>query len=719
MKFSHWDGEADHEPRFEIVHSNTEVRIHDDEKLGLQYNSGPLSLVVNTKPNDLSFTFRDITSNLTSHSFRSVGYVSDISTPVSRFSDGIYLSSQGYVLAEFDLSVGEKLYGLGERFGPFVKNGQSIDIWNEDGGTSSELAYKNIPFYISSRGYGVFINNPGRVMLELQSERTTRVNIAIAGESLEYFVIYGSHPKDIIRRYTALTGRPSLPPAWSYGLWLTTSFTTSYSEDTVTGFLDGLRDRNIPLSVFHFDCFWMRSYQWCDFSFDTDMFPDPAAYIKRLKNRGLKISIWINPYIAQASPLFREGKKKGYFLLRSDTATPTVWQWDNWQAGMGIVDFTNAAACAWYQSHLISLIKLGVDSFKTDFGERIPWINVRYYSSASPTDMHNYYAYVYNELVHSTLRKYHPSGESCLFARAATVGCQRFPIHWGGDCESTWPAMAETLRGGLSLGLAGFAFWAHDIGGFEGRPPLALYKRWVQFGLLSSHSRLHGSSSYRVPWLLYDDTTDEADSAADVLRRFVLLKLRFLPYLLAQGLEAARYGTPLLRAMFLEFPHDPNVWTLDTQYMLGESLLVAPVFTADGVVTFYVPNAAVTDSSGIGSEETGHWRSYFDSSKTYVPGRWYTETHGFETLPLLVRPGAVVPVNPLLEDPVGWSNDYLTRLEVLANIPLKDEGVEVTIVDPQNVGKVARTFRVVPTAGREEGGGLEVRGEADVKLTIL
>lgn len=624
------------------------------------------------------------------------------------------MTSQGYMLVELDLSVGEKLYGLGERFGPFIKNGQSVEIWNEDGGTSSDLAYKNVPFYISSRGYGVFINNPGRVMLELQSERTTRVNISVAEESLEYFIICGNDPKDIISRYTALTGRPSLPPIWSYGLWLTTSFTTSYSEETVTGFLDGLRDRDIPLSVFHFDCFWMRSYQWCDFSFDTDMFPDPAAYIRRLKQRGLKISIWINPYIAQASPLFADAKAQGYLLLRSDKAVPTVWQWDNWQAGMGIVDFTNPTACAWYRSQLISLIELGVDSFKTDFGERIPWMNVRYHSSASPIGMHNYYAYLYNEVVHSTLRSHHPSGESCLFARAATTGCQRFPVHWGGDCESTWEAMAETLRGGLSLGLGGFAFWAHDIGGFEGRPDSALYKRWIQFGLLSSHSRLHGSASYRLPWLLYgDDSPEEAEAAADVLRRFVYLKLSLVPYLLAQALEAARRGTPLLRALFLEFPEDPNVWTIDTQYMLGSSLLVAPVFDPDGSVTFYVPGPPDLD---VGNGNA-RWRSYFDPKKSYAPGRWYTETHGFDTLPLLVRPGAVVAIYSGLKDPL--SDDSFEGLELLVNTPLKHEGIEVELVDRRRVDEVAKIVRILPRIEHSDGEGLEIQGYVKAKLTVL
>ena len=398
---------------------------------------------------------------LTGHGYRSIGLVSDCRIPGYRVEDGLYSQRNRYILLELDIAVHEKLYGLGERFGPFVKNGQTVEIWNEDGGTSSELTYKNIPFYISSRGYGVFINNPGKVMLELQSESTTRVNIAVQGEELQYMIVAGATPKEILSRYTALTGRPGLPPAWSYGLWLTTSFTTSCDEKTVTSFLDGLQERKIPLGVFHFDSFWMKAFQWCDFQFNPEVFPDVEAYLQRLKDRGLKTCAWINPYVGQASPLFKEGKTKGYFVMRADRPTATVWQWDNWQAGMALVDFTNPDACKWYSSQLARLIAMGIDSFKTDFGERIPFnpTQVRYHDGSDPVRMHNYYAFVYNKVVFETLQS--AGKEGCLFARAASAGSQRFPVHWGGDPESTFEAMAETLRGGLSLALSGFGFWAH------------------------------------------------------------------------------------------------------------------------------------------------------------------------------------------------------------------------------------------------------------------
>ena len=438
-------------------------------------------------------------------------------------------SGETYLREQLSLGVGELVYGLGERFGALVKNGQAVDIWNADGGTSSEQAYKNVPFYLTNAGYGVFVNHPGLVSFEVASEAVSRIQFSVAGESLEYLVIYGPTPKEILQKYTGLTGRPALPPSWSFGLWLSTSFTTSYDETTVTGFVDGMAERDLPLSVFHFDCFWMREFHWCDFTWDDRTFPDPAGMLARLKDKGLRICVWINPYIAQRSPLFAEGTDSGFLLRKPDG---DVWQTDKWQAGMGIVDFTNPGAREWYAAKLGALLDLGVDCFKTDFGERIP-TDVAWSDGSDPEGMHNYYTFLYNQTVFELLRRRRGENEAIVFARSATAGGQRFPVHWGGDCESSFVAMAESLRGGLSLAASGFGFWSHDIGGFEGLPDPAIFKRWIPFGLLCTHSRLHGSDSYRVPWLFDEESVE-------VLRTFTRLKMRLMPYLYGQAVAASR-----------------------------------------------------------------------------------------------------------------------------------------------------------------------------------
>jgi alpha-D-xyloside xylohydrolase len=551
--------------------------------------------------------------------------------------------SNAYMREQLSLSVGEYIYGLGERFTPFIKNGQSVDIWNEDGGTSTEQAYKNVPFYISNKGYGVFVNNPGKVSFEIGSELVKKVQFSVVGESLDYYIINGPSMKDVISRYTLLTGRPSLPPAWSFGLWLSTSFTTDYDEETVIRFVDGMAERGIPLKVFHFDCFWMREFCWTDMTWNPDIFPDPAGMLKRLKEKGLKVCVWINSYIAQESSMFKEGAERGYFIKRPNG---DIWQWDMWQPGMAIVDFTNPEACAWYASKLEALMDMGVDCFKTDFGERIP-VDVVYHDGSDPEKMHNYYSYLYNKLVFETIEKKRGRDEAVVFARSATAGGQKFPVHWGGDCWSDYESMAESLRGGLSLTMSGFGYWSHDIGGFESTSTPDVYKRWVAFGLLSTHSRLHGSTSYRVPWA-YDE------EAVEVLRFFTGLKASLMPYLYACAVNNSQTGIPVMRSMVMEFKEDPVCHFLDRQYMLGDALLVAPIFNEEGIASYYLPEGNWTDFL------TGEVKK----GKTFITGK-----HGYLSIPLLVREGSLIAIGKTSDDAVY---DYADRV-TFAAYELKEE----------------------------------------------
>ena len=490
-----------------------------------------------------------------------------------------------YIRQMLSLSVGELVYGTGERFTPFVKNGQSIDIWNADGGTSTEQSYKNIPFYLTNKGYGILVNHPENVSFEVGTEMVTRTEFSVEGGYLDYFFINGPTMKEVLMRYTDLTGKPSLPAPWTFGLWLSTSFTTNYDEDTVMSFVDGMLNRRIPLRTFHFDCFWMKEFHWSDFLWDNRVFPDPKGMLGRIKAKGLNICVWINTYIGQESVLFDEGMEKGYFIKRTNGQ---VWQWDMWQPGMAIVDFTNPAAWKWFQDKLEVLLDMGVDCFKTDFGERIPSKDVVYYDGSDPKKMHNYYTYLYNKCVYELLERKRGKGEAVLFARSATVGGQKFPVHWGGDCWSDYESMEESLRGGLSLMMSGFGFWAHDIGGFEHTSTADVYKRWVAFGLLSSHSRLHGSSSYRVPWV-YDD------EAVDVVRFFTRLKAKLMPYLYKTSIDTSRSGIPTMRSMVMEFTSDKTCHYLDKQYMLGDNLLAAPIFNDQSIAEYYLPKGTWTD----------------------------------------------------------------------------------------------------------------------------
>lgn len=536
-----------------------------------------------------------------------------------------------------NISVGENIYGFGEKFSTFVKNGQTVDVWNNDGGTCSEQTYKSIPFYVSSRNYGVFVNHPENVNFEVASETVSKVSFTVQGEHLEYFVFGGDTVADVISHYTDLTGKPALPPAYTFGLWLTTSFTTDYDEKTVSYFIDEMERRDIPLEVFHFDCFWMKEFNWCDFTWDSRMFPEPKAMLERLKKKNLEICVWINPYIAQLSSMFDEGAEKGYFIKNKDGS---VFQCDMWQPGMALVDFTNPDACKWYQSKLRALCEIGVDAFKTDFGERIP-TDVVYFDGSDPMKMHNYYTYLYNKTTFEVLEEYYGKNKACLFARSATAGGQQFPVHWGGDCFSNYESMWETIRGGLSLCLSGFGFFSHDISGFEATGTPDLYKRWCAFGLMSTHSRLHGNSSYRVPWNFDEES-------CDVLRHFTKLKGRLMPYLYANAVKTHKTGVPMMRAMVVDYSFDNGTLNLDRQYMLGDNLLVAPVFNEEGIVSFYLP-------------DTGRWTD-IQTGEVLEGGHWYEKTYDYFGMPLYAKPNSIIAYGEFKRN---FTYDYTENTELV------------------------------------------------------
>ncbi|KAI1374498.1 glycoside hydrolase family 31 protein [Hypoxylon crocopeplum] len=688
VETTHWAGAARRAPHFDLFPSekpNFEPEVVRGDK-GTTLRSGSLSATISPDENtfDIRFHSSDGSKILTSLASRSVGLAYN-PAPSNPLQTGDMRDFKHYIFTQTNLGVGESIHGLGERFGAFNKVGQSISLWNADGGTSSDQAYKNVSFWLSSKGYGIFIDTPGRVELEIGSERCCRAQTSIEGQRLKWYIIYGPTPKEVLYRYSILTGRPNKVPSWSYGLWLTTSFTTNYDEATVNSFLEGMKERDTQVDVFHYDCFWMKGFKWTDFVFDSEKFPDPKAQIARLKSSGLvsKVCVWINPYIAQHGAAFKEAAEKGYLIKRKNG---DIWQWDLWQAGMGLVDFTNPEAVKWYTECLNGLFDKGVDCIKTDFGERIPTLDVEWFDkTVDPHKMHNFYAFLYNKIVYEALQKRYGDEEAVLFARSACAGTQRFPLVWGGDCESTPEAMAESVRGGLGLGLCGYSFWSNDIGGFEGYPAPWIYKRWVAFGLMCSHSRLHGSSSYRVPWTIdNDDRTEEGCSRT--LAKWTALKTRLTPYLFAQGARAVEKGIPLsLRAMCLEFPEDPTSWYLDRQFMVGDSLLAAPIFNEEGEVEFYLPK--------------GKWTCFFTNRVREGPG-WFREKHGFGSLPLYVRENTLLVLGKL--GIRGAVYDYAADVEVC--LYQAKEGTSAELIDSD--GKSLGTLKLAVDGGTLEGAEL-------------
>ena len=516
----HFEGVQYKGPFANIYKSQADVKINETDDF-IEYISGNTKAIIDKRPNNWSISFYGGERFLTKTGYHNLACMQT--------------SNGNYMVEQLFLDSNETIYGFGEKFTNFIKNGQSVDTWNSDGGTTSEQAYKSIPFYITNKGYGALVDNEGDVSFEVGSEKVEFVQFSFQGERQDYYLINGSNPKGVIEKYTDLTGKPALPPVWSFGLWLSTSFTTNYDEKTTLSFINGMKERNIPVHVFHFDCYWMKGCQWCDFEWDNDVFPDPKNMIKKFHDLGIKVCVWINPYIAQKSKLFKEGKD--YFVKKNNG---DIWQTDLWQSGMAIVDFTNPEAVKWYQSKLKALL---------------------------------------------------------------------------------------------------------DMGGFEETAPAHVYKRWCAFGLLSSHSRLHGSKSYRVPWA-YDD------EACDVLSKFSKLKCRLMPYLYSQAKQTHLTGVPMLRPMFIEFNNDRTCAYLDKQYMLGDNLLIAPVFKENGEVEYYL--------------RQDKWINLL-TNKLYTGGSWQKEIFNIDELPIIVRPNSILVMGNNDERVVyDYANDskiYLSYFE--------------------------------------------------------
>ncbi len=641
VNITHHKGYVDNGPHFVLNEGNykPQVTITDDEAVLV---SGDTKLVVSKKTWSVQYYYKD--KKLTGGAWRSTGVVFE-----NNFKKQARLQTQlddrfwahqdpktTYIREQFDTSVGEYFYGFGEKFTTFAKNGQNVEIWNADGGTCSDQSYKSIPFYVSSRGYGVFVNTPDNVSYEVCSDTVSKVSMTVAGENMEYFIFGGENITDVLKGYTDLTGKPALPPAFSFGLWLTSSFTTSYDEETVNSFIDGMAEREIPLQVFHFDCFWMKGFEWCNFEWDKEQFPDPEGMLKRLhEQKGLKTCVWINPYVGQRSRLFDEGMKNGYFIKKTDGS---LFQCDEWQPGMAIVDFTNPDACKWYASYLRKLCEMGVDTFKTDFGERIPTKDIVYFDGSDPIKMHNYYTHLYNQCVFNVLKEYYGENKACLFARSATAGGQQFPVHWGGDCSGNYNSMAEVIRGCISLCISGFGFTSHDMAGFEATATPDIYKRWAAFGMFSSHSRLHGNQSYRVPWLFDEES-------CDVLRFFTNVKGKLMPYIWAQAIKTHTVGVPVMRAMVIDYADDPTCLTLDRQYMFGDNILVAPILNDEGIAEYYVPEGKWTD---------------IITGKVVEGGKWFKHKCSYFEIPALAKPNSIIPYGNFVRD---IEYDYLNGTE--------------------------------------------------------
>lgn len=547
----------------------------------------------------------------------------------------------------FSLEPDEHLYGLGAHFGPFDKRGQRIISWSRDprGAATSTVAYINVPLILSSRGYGLFVHQHSKIIYELGNPAVQSAALRTGDPYLDYFFIYGPTYKDIISRYSELTGRARTPPLWSFGAWF--SRCMYQSRQQVEEIVQRLRELRIPADVIHLDPLWLKTRKGktldgCDFVWDEDAFPDPSGFIRWLAERDFRLSLWENPYVYTGTEMFREGADKGYFARSSDGSPARPLENPKETA---LPDFTNPDAVRWWQEKHQPYLRLGVAAFKTDYGEGVPPDAV-FADGHTGEQMHNLFPLLYNRAVFQAMEE--AGAEPMLFARSGYAGSQRYPINWTGDAPCTWGGLAATLRAGLSLSMSGISMWSHDIGGFWNPknmepPDPILYIRWAQFGLLSSHARFHGIKD-REPWYY-------GDKAIEVVRDFATLRYRLLPYLYTLAREAAETGLPVVRPLALEYPEDPAAATVDYEYLLGPSLLCVPVTNAEGRCLVYLPE--------------GIWHDWWTGIRHLGPRHLHL-TVPIERMPVYVRDGTILALAPEMQHTGERAWDPLT-LEVRAH----------------------------------------------------
>ena len=556
-----------------------------------------------------------------------------------------YTKTGPLVSASFHLAPDEHLYGLGEKFTRADKVHQKIVGWNRDAlGSTSERSHKNVPFLLSSRGYGLFIDSGARLTWELGTESCQSYTVKLEDAALDAYFIYGPTPRAVLRRYADLTGHAPVPPKWSFGLWLS-SGGTYRTQAEIERLIDGIGRNRLPADVIHIDPWWMRWRRYCDFRWDREAFPDPERLIRKIHAAGLSLCLWEHPYISVESDLCKKGRARGYFVRRPDGDVYVIdyglslaprpdgivrraTAKSSWNARVAVIDFTNPRAVSWYKDLHRPLLRMGVDVFKTDFGEDIP-ADAVFADGRTGATMHNLYPLLYNRAVFEVTQE--EKGYGLVWSRAGTAGSQRYPVCWSGDPAADWESLAATIRGGLSAAFSGIPFWSHDIGGYRGMPSPELYIRWAQFGLLSSHSRMHGDSP-REPWHF-------GEPALRIVRKFARLRYRFFPYLYSLAHEANRTGMPVIRPLGLMFPDDPNAWTKDLEFMLGPWLLVAPIYRESGERWVYLPTARAKSGRAAAADI---WIDYWRGQR-YPGGHNLFVKAPLGRIPLFVRAGAIIP----------------------------------------------------------------------------
>lgn len=590
----------------QMLETETELQIKTDE-ITVNINKAPWNLsIINREGKTVYRQF-----GKDEHSFMPYEIC-----PMGFLLDG--KSGEQYACEAVCADVYEQCYGLGENFSGLDRKGRAFDLWNTNSlGVNTERGYKYVPFYMSSQGYGMFIHTSRKTRCDMGAVLSKANYIMVEGKVLDYFLLIGENSREILTDYYNITGWPSIPPKWSFGIWMSK---ISYgTREEVERVAEEMRSRHLPCDVIHIDTDWFKENWICDWKFDETKFPHVEEMIQELHKKGYKISLWQLPYIARGRnswEVYDEGAKKGYFACDANGEI---------KFPHGLIDFTNPEAVTWYKEKLIKpLLRKGIDVIKVDFGESAP--EFFKYAGTDGKDMHNLYSLLYNKAAYEATKEELGEENALIWARSGWAGSQRYPVHWGGDAGTDFGSLASSLKGCLNLSLSGIPFWSSDIGGFWFSGDPVLYIRWMQFGMFCSHARFHGFYS-REPWSF-------GDKAVELYRRYAGLRYRLIPYIYQQALAVKEEGKLIHRPLCYEFPDDYNVRALDTQYLFGKELMIVPVLNEKGHVRMYLPK--------------GRWTDFFDG-RELEGERWLEETVPLDKFPVFVRENAIILMGEEME----------------------------------------------------------------------
>lgn len=525
-------------------------------------------------------------------------------------------NNRKYGVESFILYPNEAIYGFGEQFSPLNKVGRTISLWNYEGlGNSTGRTYKNIPFFLSTRGYGVYVNDYKPITYWVGTRETYKNMFAVENDIIDYFFFYGPNFKKILLNYTELTGRAPVLPKWTFGAWM--SRISYSSQDEVLNTAKRLREEKFPFDVIHIDTNWFKEEWMCDWKFDIVRFPNPKEMCQKLKEIGFKLSLWQTPYITKRVKEFKEAKKLN-IVAKNHGAFKFFFQ------PAVVIDFSKKEAIKWYQEKLKNLFKIGVNVIKTDFGEAIE--PHQRFSCYNGREMHNLFPLLYQKAAFEITKQFF--GNGIIWARSAYAGSQRYPVHWSGDSSSHFEEMLSILRGGLSLGLCGFTYWSQDVGGFISSPTDFLYIRWTQFSIFNSHIRFHGNPPrFREPW-------NYNKLAQEIVRKFLNLRYKMLPYIYTEAQIASERGLPMMRPLVLEFQQDPTVFNIEDEFFFGRNILVAPILTKENKRMIYLPK--------------GNWFDFWSFVK-FKGSMWIEYDCPIDIIPFFIQEGSILPLGPEMQ----------------------------------------------------------------------